>query len=99
MTEAKKNNIVTSSDVTGSKVKKTQPKKPENLPDKTNNGKMIIVFESGAGYVTKSDFKFTQQNRIAEIDYEEAKRLLQLDNFRLPSEEEKEQFYASKEDN
>jgi len=97
----KKKNVVTSNDVTGNKYqpKKTVSKKPVELPDnKTNNGKMIIVFESGSGYVTKSNFKFTQKNKIAELDYEEAKMLLQLDNFRLPSEEEREQFYAFKED-
>lgn len=97
----RKKNIVTSNDVTGNKSqpKKTIVKKQLEIPDnKTNNGKMIIVFESGSGYVTKSNFKFTQRNKIAELDYEEAKLLLQLDNFRFPTEEEKEQFYASKED-
>lgn len=97
----RKKNVVKSSDVTGNKYKQkeTTSKKPAKIPDnKTNNGKIIIVFESGSGYVTKSNFKFTQKNKIAELDFEEAKMLLQLDNFRLPSEEEKEEFYNSKED-
>ena len=97
----KKKNVVSSGDVTGNKYepKKATVKKPVEIPDnKTNNGKMIIVYESGSGYVTKSNFKFTQRNKIAELDFEEAKLLLQLDNFRLPNEEEREQFYASKED-
>lgn len=97
----RKKNVVKSSDVNSGKYtpKEPKPKKPVEISDnKTNNGKMIIVFESGSGYVTKSNFKFTQRNKIAELDYEEAKLLLQLDNFRLPNEEEKEKFYASKED-
>jgi hypothetical protein len=97
----KKKNVITSEDVFPNK-KNEKPKtvkKPVDLSDnKTNNGKMIIVFESGAGYLTKSGFKFTQRNKIAELDFEEASRLLTLDNFRLPSDEEKQNFYNSKED-
>jgi len=97
----RKKHIVKSEDVFPTKnVQKAKViKKPVDLSDnKTNNGKMIIVFESGAGYLTKSGFKFTQKNKIAELDFDEARLLLQIDNFRLPSDEEKQNYYNSKED-
>lgn len=100
-TSGRKKHVVTSQDVFPSK-KNEKPKvikKSVDLSDnKSNNGKMIIVFESGAGYLTKSGFKFTQQNKIAELDYKEAVLLLQLDNFRLPNDEEKQNYNNSKED-
>lgn len=97
MTEKIKNNIITSDDVTGSKVKKSQPKKTIPMPERENNKKIVIIFESGSAYVTKSDFKFTQENKIAEIDYDEAQHLLQFDNFRLPTQEELENYHLNKE--
>ena len=79
--------------------KKAAPKKTEvKTEDISNEGTMIIVFESGAGYVTPSGFHFSQTNKIAEVSEAEGKKLLELDNFRLPSDEEKELYYTNQED-
>ena len=75
--------------------------KKENVEQeaiKSNSDTNILVyFESGAGYVTKSGLKFSKENRMAEIPAEEANLLLRLQNFRLPSDEEKEVYYNSQE--
>ena len=68
--------------------KKAAPKKEKEAPQPQGEDTFIVVYESGAGYVTSSGFKFTRQNNIAELPYEEAMRLLSLDNFRRPSDEE-----------
>lgn len=79
--------------------KKAAPKKIEvNAEDVSDEGKIIIVFESGAGYATPSGIVFSQTNKIAEVPEAEGKRLLDLDNFRLPSDEEKELYYTNQED-
>ena len=67
----------------------------ENISEE---GKVLIVFESGAGYSTRSGFRFTQRNKMGLLPAEEANLLLTLDNFRLPSDEEKEMYYTNQED-
>ena len=64
----------------------------------SDNGSLLILFESGAGYSTSSGFRFSQQRKMAEIPLEEAKHLLSFENFRLPSDEEKEMYYNNLED-
>jgi hypothetical protein len=64
----------------------------------SDNGSLLILFESGAGYATSSGFRFSQTNKMAELPVEEARLLLSLDNFRLPSDEEKEMYYNNLED-
>lgn len=79
--------------------KKAAPKKVEvKAKDISDEGKIIVVFESGAGYVTPSGIHFSQRNKIAEVSEAEGKKLLELDNFRLPSDEEKELYYTNQED-
>lgn len=62
-----------------------------------DNGNLLVVFESGAGYATSSGIRFSQTNKIAEVSANEADLLLALDNFRLPSDEEKEMYYTNQE--
>jgi len=75
--------------------KKAAAKKKEETAPVEQTETFIVVYESGAGYVTQSGFKFTRQNNIAEVPYEEAMSLLNLDNFRRPTDEEKEQYFNS----
>ena len=63
-----------------------------------SNENLLIFFESGAGYATGSGIRFSQTNKMAEVPAEEARLLLSLDNFRLPSDEEKEMYYNNLED-
>ena len=74
---------------TSEKPKKTTSKKVA----KAGAGKKFVYFESGSAYVTQSGFRFTKQNRIYELDIEEADHLLGLDNFRLPNQLELEDYY------
>ena len=67
----------------------------ENISEE---GRVLIVFESGAGYSTASGFRFSQRNKMGLLPAEEANLLLTLDNFRLPSDEEKEMYYTNQED-
>lgn len=66
---------------------------PEKKVAKPSGGKKFVFFSSGAGYVTKSGFKFSPENRIYELDSEEADHLLSLSNFRLPDQLELEEYY------
>ena len=92
-------NIVTSKDVNSKTTKPKKATKEHKAADPiVKNGKLLIYFESGAGYVTKSGLKFSRENKMAEISAEEANLLLRLPNFRLPSDEEKEVYYNSQED-
>lgn len=75
--------------------KKAAPKKEKEVVQEASSDTFVVVYESGAGYVTQSGFKFTRQNNIAELPYEEAMRLLGFDNFRRPTDEEKEEYYRS----
>lgn len=97
MTE--KENVITSKDVTqkATKQKKTI-KEDKPVESVVKNGKLLIYFESGVAYQTPSGFRFSkEENRMAEIDAEEATWLLKLPNFRLPSDEEKEFYYNNLE--
>lgn len=66
---------------------------PEKHVAQPSGGKKFVFFCSGAGYVTRSGFKFSPQNRIYEVDEEEANHLLSLSNFRLPNQLELEDYY------
>ena len=64
----------------------------------TNNEQSVLLyFESGAGYVTSSGFKFTRIQPMGEVSSNEANSLLRLPNFRLPNDEEKEMYYNNLE--
>ena len=92
-------NVVTSKDVTP--VKKTPVKKvvkKEQVITESKNDKILICYQSGAGYVLPNGLKFSEGNRLAEVPSGEAQALLRLDNFRLPSDEEKNVYYNSQED-
>jgi hypothetical protein len=78
--------------------KKTAVKKEVVKENINEEGKILIVFESGAGYSTGSGFRFSQRNKMGLLPAEEANLLLALDNFRLPSDEEKELYYNNLED-
>ena len=98
-----KDNIVKSEDVAPVKkqpVKKVIKKEiiEETVTAENQKDSVLIYFESGTGYVTKSGLKFSRENKMAEISAEEANLLLRLPNFRLPSDEEKEVYYNSQED-
>ena len=64
----------------------------------SKEGNVLIVFESGSGYTTGSGFRFSQRNKMGLLPSEEANLLLALENFRLPSDEEKEMYYTNQED-
>jgi hypothetical protein len=64
----------------------------------SKEGNVLIVFESGSGYTTGSGFRFSQRNKMGLLPSEEANLLLALENFRLPSDEEKELYYTNQED-
>lgn len=73
-----------------------KPKKsptPKKKVSTASDGKKFIYFDSGVAYVTKSGFRFSQQNRIYEIENDEADYLLTLTNFRLPTQLELEDHY------
>ena len=80
-----------SNEETVSESKKSSVKK-KNIA-KPSEGKKFVFYSSGAGYVTRSGFRFTPENRIYELDIEEADHLLSLDNFRLPDQLELEDYY------
>jgi hypothetical protein len=79
-------------------VKKAAVKKEITEDIISKEGKVLIVFESGSGYSTASGFRFSQRNKMGLLPVEEANLLLTLDNFRLPSDEEKEMYYTNQED-
>jgi hypothetical protein len=97
MTE--KENVITSKDVNKKTTKQKKIVKEEKPAEPVvKNGKLLIYFESGIAYQTSSGIRFSkEQNRMAEIDAEEADFLLKLPNFRLPSDEEKEFYYNNLE--
>jgi hypothetical protein len=64
----------------------------------SKEGNVLIVFESGSGYTTGSGFRFSQRNKMGLLPAGEANLLLALENFRLPSDEEKELYYTNQED-
>lgn len=95
-------NVVKSEDINKkSTTKKTIAKKAAvkkaNTVQSINNNMKIIVFESGGSY-SSNDLRFTKQNRIQQVPEADAERLLTLDNFRLPTQEEVDNYFASMED-
>lgn len=66
---------------------------PEKKVAKANSGKKFVYYSSGNGYSTRSGLRFTPEQRIYELDAEEADVLLKLDNFRLPNQLELEDLY------
>lgn len=86
------NNIITSEDVAPKKIKQPKIKKVEQdvIPDEEN---IIVYFESGASYALLNGLTFTKEKRMFSLPIDEAKRLLSLDNFRLPNDEEKQVYY------
>jgi hypothetical protein len=78
--------------------KKAAPKAEKSpVPEKTvataSTGKKFVYFDSGAAYSTKSGVRFTRDRRIYELDAAEADHLLTLDNFRIPTQLELEDYY------
>lgn len=100
-------NIVKSSDVTSAKEEKPAKKAPakkaaakpkiEKAEEKNTNGYKVIIFECGSSYIS-GDLHFTRENFIQEVPEDQANRLLELENFRLPNPFELEDYYNSKED-
>lgn len=102
-------NIVTSADVTSAKkeektaTKKAPAKKaaaPKKAVEKTDGIKddhVLIIFESGASFVS-GEYRFTRADNKKELPYAEAQALLELDNFRLADQLEIEDYLNSKED-
>lgn len=93
-------NIIVTSDVAPAKktskkqsVKKVQEDARAEFSVHSSSEKKLIYYSSGSGYVTKTGLRFSPQNRIYEIDSEEADVLLKLDNFRLPDQLELEEYY------
>ena len=70
-------------------------KTPKNK--KSTKSVIVIVFESGASYTT-DDLIFTRQDCIQEVTEEQFERLISLDNFRRPTDDEVQEYLASKED-
>lgn len=66
---------------------------PEKKVATAASGKKFVFFSTGAGYSTKSGVRFTPDRRIYELDAEEADYLLSLENFRLPTQLELEDYY------
>lgn len=92
-------NVIKSTDVDPKPEKKSATKKaakPKTVTSATP-GYRVVVFESGASY-SSNGRRFTKDNRIQEVTEDEANLLLSLDNFRLATQEEVDNFNASKED-
>jgi hypothetical protein len=64
---------------------------------KSTKSVTVIVFESGASY-TSDGLIFTRQDYIQEVTEEQFERLISLDNFRRPTDDEVQEYLASKED-
>lgn len=103
-------NVIKSTDVTSAKAEKNPVKKapakktaaPKAKADskespKTKDGVTVVVFESGASYVSNQT-RFTREDNIKEVPNDEAAFLLTLENFRLPDQLELEDYLNSKED-
>ena len=59
-------------------------------------GYKLIIFESGS-LMNSSGYIFTREDPIQEVEEEVADRFLDLDNFRLPTQSELEEYLSSKE--
>jgi hypothetical protein len=66
---------------------------PEKKVAQPSSGKKFIYFASGSAYSTKGGIRFTRENRIYQVEEQEADHLLTLDNFRLPTQLELEDYY------
>ncbi len=66
---------------------------PEKTIAQPSAGKKFVYFSVGSAYSTKSGVRFTRDKRIYEIDEQEADHLLGLDNFRIPTQLELEDYY------
>jgi hypothetical protein len=66
---------------------------PEKNVAQASSGRKFVFFSTGSAYVTKSGVKFTADKRIYEVENEEADFLLSLENFRLPTQLELEEYY------
>lgn len=66
---------------------------PKKQVAKASRNHKFVFFESGSSYVTKEGFKFDRSRRIYELPVDEADHLLSLDNFRLPNQDELEEYY------
>lgn len=108
LTMTAKDNVIKSEDVAEKKpavakkaaakkaTVKTSTKTEEEIKETPvdNSGDIYIVFETGIAYIS-GDIHFTRNNRIQKINYTDAQRLLELDNFRLADQLEIEDFIAS----
>ena len=70
-------------------------KTPKNK--KSTKNVNVIVFESGAGY-TAEGLNFTRQDYIQEVTEEQFERLISIENFRRATDDEVQEYLASKED-
>jgi hypothetical protein len=74
--------------------------KPKEVKEKisdTQNGFKVVIFESGASYVSEG-IRFTREDNIKEVPEAQADFLLTLENFRVPNQLELEDYLNSKED-
>jgi len=101
-------NVIKSTDVTSAieeknvvkkaPVKKAAAKiKVEKKKEGVENGKTVIIFDSGFSY-SSGDIQFTREDCIQEVSEDVANFLLTLDNFRLPNTVELDDYLNSKED-
>lgn len=99
-------NIVTSEDVYKNTKPKKAAKKNENpvpeiVQDERNSNEVVakspdgykfVWFDSGSSYTLSNGFRFTKERRIYLLKNELADELLQLNNFRLPTHLELQQY-------
>ena len=60
----------------------------EPLSNQESTNFRFIYFQSGASYHTKSMITFTRENPLHAVSIEEYKKLISIDNFRDPTEQE-----------
>lgn len=91
-------NVIKSTDVDPKPAKKAAAKKTAKpkVAAPAKDGSRVIVFESGASYNSHGR-RFTQDNRIQEVTEAEAELFLALDNFRLATQEEVDNFNKTQE--
>lgn len=96
-------NVIKSTDVNKKPAKKapakkaaTPKQKAEIAVESNDNDLTIIVFETGASY-SSGGYRFTRDQRIQKVPYSLAKVLLELENFRLPTQAEVDDFITNQE--
>lgn len=78
--------------------KKADPKPKKELNERDRpiatppSGYKFVYFSSGSAYVTTDGRRFDKNQRINLVTDDEAERLLQLPNFRLPDQLELEEY-------